>query len=179
MTAASLRADEGLVVALQTARAWGAPPSVFWGEAKRSVTRYRHDDVGRLAETSTVHEPLWTDEDRELAFALAEYEADLCICGRPLTESMDAAHEFAYVGELAGRCHACTAQDTAARPFEDSPTPGALRFRVTLDQVRAATGRARVEAARQAAEAEAGSAGRGADGTGAVAGAEPGPETGG
>lgn len=173
MTAATLRADEGLVVALQTARAWGASPSLFFGTPKRSHTQYRYAESGRLEETWSTHEPMWTDEDRELAFALAEYEADLCACGRPLAETMEAAHEFAYRAELAGRCHACTAQDAAAKPYEDSPSPGALRFRVTLDKVRAAAGRARVAAA------EADDAARSEDGTGAAATPEQGAQGGG
>lgn len=52
-------------------------------------------------------EPLWTDDDREWAMALLAYEADLCECGQPRSESTDPASEGAYRAEPL-RCHACS-----------------------------------------------------------------------
>lgn len=46
--------------------------------------------------TVVKREPEWTDEDRELAFKLDEYEASLCPCGcgRPVDEATDKARSF-------------------------------------------------------------------------------------
>jgi hypothetical protein len=179
VTAADLAASPGLVVELQAARAWGVPPSVFWGEQRHSVTQYRHDATGRLVETVTAHEPLWRDEDRALAFALAEYEAGLCDGhGGPLAEGMDPAHEFAFRGEIVGRCHACTAQSAAAAAYEAAPNAHALRFRVRLDPKAAAAGRERVARQRAQEEVSASADSGGADGAGAAGGGEQGPATG-
>lgn len=51
--------------------------------------------------------------------ALLAYEADLCECGQPRSESMAADNEFAYAGE-AMRCHACKAIARASEPFGQS-----------------------------------------------------------
>ncbi|MFJ2631056.1 hypothetical protein ACIO6U_03705 [Streptomyces sp. NPDC087422] len=54
-------------------------------------------------------EPLWTDEDRAWALALAQVEADVCPdCGHPWSETTAAAAEERYTAEVV-RCHACTA----------------------------------------------------------------------
>lgn len=66
-------------------------------------------------------EPLWTDDDRDWAMALLTYEADLCTCGQPRSESMDADNEFTYRAD-ALRCHACKA---VARVGEQFAQPGA------------------------------------------------------
>lgn len=66
-------------------------------------------------------EPLWTDDDRDWAMALLAYEADLCECGQPRSESMSPDNEFVYAGE-AMRCHACKA---VARESERFAQPGA------------------------------------------------------
>jgi hypothetical protein len=48
------------------------------------------------------------------------YEADLCECGQPRSESMDRENEFAYGAEPL-RCHACRA---IARGSEQFTQPG-------------------------------------------------------
>lgn len=66
-------------------------------------------------------EPLWTDDDRDWAIALLTYEADLCECGQPRSESMSPDSEYAYRAE-AMRCHACKAVARGGEPFAQ---PGA------------------------------------------------------
>ncbi|MFE4697292.1 hypothetical protein ACFRIC_09380 [Streptomyces sp. NPDC056738] len=52
-------------------------------------------------------EPLFLEEDRAWAFALAEVEADTCPeCRQPWSEATDPANEFKYRAEPI-RCHAC------------------------------------------------------------------------
>lgn len=54
-------------------------------------------------------EPLWLDDDRAWALALAQVEAEACPdCGRPWDEASDPANEYAYHAQIA-RCHACAA----------------------------------------------------------------------
>ncbi|MFD0429426.1 hypothetical protein ACFQ60_22380 [Streptomyces zhihengii] len=54
-------------------------------------------------------EPLWTDEDRSWALALADVERDVCPdCGHPWSEASAPDSEWAYTAELL-RCHACAA----------------------------------------------------------------------
>ena len=67
--------------------------------------------TGRVVEQG---EPLWTQEDTDLALALVEIEAERCECGHSRVESMDPDHKFGWVAE-AIRCHACAARDRAAR----------------------------------------------------------------
>lgn len=168
VTAADLAARPGLVHALQTARAWGASPSVFFGEVKRSRTERIYTDAGRVVEEWTEHEPDWSEDDRELALALADYEATLCDGhGGPLEQGMDPANEFAFRGRMKGRCHACTALAVAASQAEGAPHPSALKFTVEYDEEAAAAGRERVARA----EAERGRTG-GVDGAGAAGAAE-------
>lgn len=60
-------------------------------------------------------EPLWRQDDTDLAVALLEYEAERCPgCGHSRAESMDPAHEFDWRVEPA-RCHACATRERAAR----------------------------------------------------------------
>lgn len=52
-------------------------------------------------------EPLWLDEDRAWALALADVEADQCPdCGQPWHETSLPESEGGYRAELL-RCHAC------------------------------------------------------------------------
>lgn len=69
-----------------------------------------------LGRVPAAGEPLWTDDDRDWAMALLAYEADLCECGQPRSESMDPGNEFAYRTE-AIRCHACKAIARGSEPF--------------------------------------------------------------
>jgi hypothetical protein len=63
-------------------------------------------------------EPLWTDQDRAWALALAQVEAEVCPdCRRPWAEASDPDNEYAYVGEIA-RCHACAAGHRAISQHE-------------------------------------------------------------
>ena len=66
-------------------------------------------------------EPLWTEDDREWAMALLAYEADLCECGQPRSESTLTDNEFAYATEPL-RCHACRAIARGAEPFTETAT---------------------------------------------------------
>jgi hypothetical protein len=59
-------------------------------------------------------DPLWSQDDTDLAVALTEIDGERHTCGHPRSESMDPAHEFDWEAE-AVRCHACAARDRAAR----------------------------------------------------------------
>jgi hypothetical protein len=64
-------------------------------------------------------EPLWLDEDRYWALALAEVEADACPdCGQPWGEATDKEAEFAYKAHLV-KCHACGTSAKAVRAHQD------------------------------------------------------------
>lgn len=68
----------------------GQPYSVFRGESRSSATSYEYDDDGRLTRSVTVHEPMWTDEDRLLVLGLLHVEEETCeICGHPKSECRD------------------------------------------------------------------------------------------
>ena len=85
-----------------TARAWGTTPSILTGRVVRPG------------------EPLWTQEDTDLALALAELEDGRCPgCHHPRAESMDPEHEFDWVAEPI-RCHACASRDRRARGMGDA-----------------------------------------------------------
>ena len=71
--------------------------------------------------------------------ALLHIEDDTCVCGQPLSESMDPDHNpdtgsHRYHAGMPSRCHACTAIAEAAKPYQDEKTeaPSALRFGVQL-----------------------------------------------
>ncbi|CAM5681209.1 MULTISPECIES: hypothetical protein [Streptomyces] len=65
-------------------------------------------------------EPLWTEEDRAWALALAQVEADTCPdCGQPWSEVSAIDAEFAYGAELL-RCHACATGARAAHRYQES-----------------------------------------------------------
>lgn len=62
--------------------------------------------------------------------ALLAYEADLCECGQPRSESMDADNEFAYRAE-AVRCHACKAVAHGSERFAQPGDHAGLFISVT------------------------------------------------
>ena len=63
--------------------------------------------------------PLWLEEDRAWALALAQVEADACPeCGQPWAEATDRDNEFAYKAELI-RCHACTTSAMTVQAYQD------------------------------------------------------------
>lgn len=65
-------------------------------------------------------EPLWLDEDRAWALALAEVEKDCCPdCGHPWSEASAAENEFEYDVSLL-RCHACAAGARKSKHFQES-----------------------------------------------------------
>lgn len=65
-------------------------------------------------------DPLWLDEDRSWALALAEVERDSCPdCGHPWSEASAEENEFDYEVALL-RCHACAAGARQSRNFEKS-----------------------------------------------------------
>lgn len=87
-----LRQLPDVLAEVEAARAWGVPRSEFLS---------------------------WPDDDRGWALALLALDADTCSgCGHPLSESMDAANQFAYRAEPV-RCFACAAADTAADKQEN------------------------------------------------------------
>jgi hypothetical protein len=73
----------------------------------------------------TPGEPLWTQDDTDLAAALTEIDSERHACGHPRVESMDPAHEFDWQADFV-RCHACASIDRAARrAAEDKSWDGA------------------------------------------------------
>ena len=65
-------------------------------------------------------EPLWLDEDRAWALALAEVERDSCPdCGQPWSEASAAESEFQYDVALL-RCHACAAGARKAHAHQEA-----------------------------------------------------------
>lgn len=126
--------DPQLRAFLTVARSWGVSPSRFAGETPASRTVYTYDQYGRLLTSVTTHDPEWTEEDREMAFLLHEYEQTLCGgCGHPLTETTDPQHEFSYVPASAPiRCHRCTAAEIHSDKAQDLPHPGALMIPIVL-----------------------------------------------
>jgi hypothetical protein len=73
----------------------------------------------------------WSDDDRDWALALLAYEADLCACGQPRSESMSPDNEGGYTTEPL-RCHACAAVARGGEPFsEPGNDPRGLFISVT------------------------------------------------
>lgn len=72
-------------------------------------------------------EPLWLEEDRAWALALAQVEAEQCPgCGQPLAETTDPGAQYAYQAKIT-RCHACAAVAREGRDFaEHGETEGLL-----------------------------------------------------
>ncbi len=76
----------------------------------------------------------WTDEDRDLALALADYEADLCPgCRHPLSETTKPENEDRYKAGRALLCHRCVATEIAGKRYERHPHAGALLIPVELE----------------------------------------------
>lgn len=66
----------------------------------------------------TPGEPLWLDEDRAWAMALAEVEADECPdCHQPWSETSLPTAEGTYLTEVI-RCHACAAGATRLHAYQ-------------------------------------------------------------
>jgi hypothetical protein len=120
--------DPGLRRLLEVARSWGVAPSVFAG--RELSTRHDHDAAGRSVLSVTGG---WTEEDRELAVALADWEADLCGgCGHPLAETTAPGNEERYEVRVAARCHCCTAIDIAEKALQTRDHPTALLLSAVL-----------------------------------------------
>jgi hypothetical protein len=65
-------------------------------------------------------EPLWLDEDRSWALALAEVERDSCPdCGHAWSEASAIETEFEYDVSLL-RCHACAAGARQSQRFQET-----------------------------------------------------------
>lgn len=151
-----------LRAALLVARSWGVSPAEFAGAPAVSVTEYEYDQAGRLIRATTVTEPRWTDQDREAAYALDDWEASLCSgCGGDLTETTQRLHEYAYVAdrEREAICWRCQGQAAAGKPYEEHPYAHAMLIPLRLDEGRVAANRARMdqeEAAARGSGSEAG-----------------------
>lgn len=121
---------------IMAARAWGVSWSRFSGQEPISVTTYHYDDAGHLIGAATVREPEWTDQDREAAIALQEYEAGLCPgCQEPMSETTDPANEGRYRTDLPIRCHRCTMAEIARDVHQDKPQASALFVPIRLAPV--------------------------------------------
>jgi hypothetical protein len=71
-------------------------------------------------------EPLWLDDDRAWAYALADVEAEICPCGcgQPMAESTAMGADEAYEAHVV-TCHAGAAKE---RLVEGRNIPGALLY---------------------------------------------------
>jgi len=101
--------DPTLRAVVKAARAWGISPSRFMGSRPET--------------------PEWTPRDRELAFALMEYEAGLCPGGpHVLAETSKPEYEGAFVPEDPEpiRCHECTAAALLSELLEKRENPAGL-----------------------------------------------------
>ncbi|MGR3870988.1 hypothetical protein ACUXZZ_20640 [Streptomyces graminifolii] len=64
-------------------------------------------------------EPLWLQEDRDWAFALAQVEADTCPeCRQPWSEATAKENEYDHYQAELIRCHACTTSAKAVKAYE-------------------------------------------------------------
>ncbi len=125
-----LGSDPTLRAVVKAARAWGISPSRFMGA--RHVTRYEYDMGGRII--AAIETPEWTEEDRELAFALEEYEAQCDPEGHYLPETSKPEYQDAYQPEPPIRCHYCKTQAVVSEtaPKQHGDTDG-LYFPITLN----------------------------------------------
>lgn len=100
--------DPQLRAELLAARAWGVSHKRFCGWEPRTVTTYEYDEGGRLVRSVTVTEREWDDDQRELAYGLARWEASLCPgCGGDLAETTDPSAEYAWRRTGPQRCYRC------------------------------------------------------------------------
>ena len=122
--------DPTLRTIVKVAQTWGTSPSRLMG-ARRIVT-YEYDISGRLL--AAIETPEWTEEDRELIFALEDYEAQCCPEGHYLPETAKPEHEEAYRAEKPIVCHYCKAQAiiSEAAPKQYGDTSG-LYFPIAID----------------------------------------------
>jgi hypothetical protein len=58
--------------------------------------------------------------------ALAEYRADLHVCGHPMSESTAPENEGRYKVPLPVRCHSCDAIEAKQDEYKDAKHPRAL-----------------------------------------------------
>jgi hypothetical protein len=67
-----------------------------------------------MVSSVTVHDSVWSVEDRELALAWSDRQRSLCGgCGHPLGETTDPANEGVYEATHILVCDACAARDAA------------------------------------------------------------------
>lgn len=69
---------------------------MFEGWAPTQVQEHFDADGNRTGSTVTTMEPMWSESDRELAFALDEYDRSRCPCGcgASIEEAEDAERAF-------------------------------------------------------------------------------------
>jgi hypothetical protein len=120
---------------LEVARAWGVPLSEFMGKVRVTQHFSQTGSITGYSETQT-----WTEEDRQYALALAQYEAECCPnCKEPLEETSKAENEFRYRAEVPIRCHRCTATEIATDEAQSRPHPAALLIPIRLREPDATT----------------------------------------
>ena len=94
------------------------------------VTTYHYNN-GRLVRTEIVQ---WTDEDRDAALALRNYEAGLCPgCNHPLEETTKPEHQDAYRPDEPIRCHYCVTQAIVAGADAEAKASAGLLYPIKLD----------------------------------------------
>lgn len=64
-----------------------------------TVTRYEYDDDGRMVRAIAIPEPEWSRDDVAFLVASRLRERELGPHGIPMSEAMDPANEFAFVGQ--------------------------------------------------------------------------------
>lgn len=120
--------DAAFRAALVAARSWGARPTEFLGLPVVSV--HELDPAGRVVR---VERAGWSDDDRELAMALAVFEADACPgCGGQIAETTSPENEERYEAKIQAKCHRCYALAIVQAQAEKLPNPGSLLIGATL-----------------------------------------------
>lgn len=124
--------DPTLRAVVKAARAWGVSPSKFMGA--RTITTYEYRPDGKIARA--IQSPEWTDQDREFAYALEDYEAGYCPGGpHPLAEMSKAEYEEAWVPdtENEARCHLCAAKALVTKLLEQRERSAGVSIPLKLD----------------------------------------------
>ena len=126
-----LAADPTLREIVRLARSYGTSPSRFMGRPALTTTTYQHAPDGRVLASTTEADPDWTEHDRALAMALADYERDACPgCGYSMAETTAPEAEERFVPGQPIRCHRCTAAAQAAQIHKTDYHPTAVFYGV-------------------------------------------------
>lgn len=93
----------------------------FSGWEPREVTEH-HYRKGRLVQTITTREVEWDEEQRALALAMFQFQAETCHgCGGWLQETTAEEAEGKYVALPPIRCHRCKVINAEREAYHEEP----------------------------------------------------------